>query len=320
MSIREITFSDALHEALYEEMLRDETVFVIGEDVRFSYWSVTRGLVEKFGEDRVIDSPISESAIVGSSIGAALMGMRPVAEIMYAEFLTLAMNHLANFAPCFGARTYGEVKVPLVVRTRFGPEAHSQNYEAWFVHVPGLKVVMPSTPYDAKGLLKSAIRDDNPVLFFEHIRLYNTKGPVPEEEYVIPLSKADIKRKGSDVTVVATAFMVHRALKVAERLQKEGIDVEVIDLRTLKPLDRETLVDSIAKTGRLVIIHEAWRTGGIGGEIVSQIIEDGEVTLKAPPCRVGAIDVPLPHGSLLDLIIPDEGRIAEAIKKVMAFS
>jgi len=307
----------AIHEALREEMARDERVFIFGEDVRYDVWDTTGELVEQFGENRVIDTPIAESSIVGAAIGAALGGMRPVAEIMVAEFLPMAANQIANYASNVQGRSLGEASLPMVVRSRYGRGAHTQNYEAWFMHLPGWKIVMPSTPHDVKGLLKSAIRDDNPVLFFEHQQLMNMTGTVPQDEYTVPIGPAEIRRDGSDVTVVATGQMVHRVLSAAEELHKEGINAEVIDLRTIKPWDYETVSRSLHKTGRLVVVHEAWTTMGVGSEIVAQLLADeGNLgALKTPPVRIGAPDIPV-WDTYLELVIPDERRIAEAVRKV----
>jgi len=318
MSTREITFREALNEALREEMLRDSNVILLGEDIRYAMVSgVTAGLVDEFGKERVIDTPISEEAIAGVAIGAAIMGMRPVAEIMFAEFLPLAMNQIINAGAKVYARSRGAINLPLVIRTSFGMGAHGQNFESIFTHIPGLKVVMPSTPYDAKGLLKSAIRDNNPVLFFESRTLYTRSGPVPKEDYVVPLGEADVKRSGEDVTLVATGLMVHRSLSAAETLSRDGIDVEVIDLRTLRPFDKKTLANSVRKTGRLIITHEAWKIGGIGAEVIAQIVEEEYKHLKAPPYRVCTPDVVLPDDPLLEFLIPSEDDIVHVIKDVV---
>ncbi|MBC7189325.1 alpha-ketoacid dehydrogenase subunit beta, partial [Candidatus Aerophobetes bacterium] len=255
--MREITYREAIREALREEMRRDENVFLIGEDIAEfgGSYKVTLGLVEEFGKERVRNTPISESAIIGAAVGAAILGMRPVAEIMYIDFTTLAMDQIVNQAAKIKYMTGGQVKVPLVIRTQGGggrsaAAHHSQSLEAWFFHVPGLKVVMPSTPYDAKGLLKAAIRDDNPVIYIEHKLLYAEKGFVPEEDYIIPLGKAEVKREGSDISIVATSLMVKKALLAAEELDRERISCEVIDPRTLYPLDKDTIFSSVKKTGR----------------------------------------------------------------------
>jgi pyruvate/2-oxoglutarate/acetoin dehydrogenase E1 component len=279
--MRETRYIKAINEALGEEMARDESVFVVGEDVGGAggAFSATRDLLGRFGARRVRDTPISEAAIVGIATGAALRGLRPVAEIMFADFLTLAMdqivNQLAKARYMFG----GMYRMPVVIRApcgaglHAGPQ-HSQSLEAWFAHVPGLRVVMPATPYDVKGLLKSAIRDDNPVLFLENKALYAMKGDIPDEEYLVPIGKADVKRAGKDVTVVATSRMVGQSLEAAKTLAAEGIDVEVLDLRTITPLDREAIFQSVEKTGRLVVAHEAVKAFGIGAEIVAMVCEE----------------------------------------------
>ncbi|MFQ6075552.1 MAG: pyruvate dehydrogenase complex E1 component subunit beta, partial [Candidatus Bathyarchaeia archaeon] len=310
-ALREMTMGEALNEALREEMARDERVIILGEDLGADAigrvggpWPPTKGLCEIYPE-RVIGTPISESAILGASVGAALIGMRPVAEIMYADFLTIAMDQLVNNAAKMRYNYGGEACVPLVVRTAFGAGSrsalhHSQSAEAWVLNVPGLKIVMPSTPYDAKGLLKASVRDDDPVVFFEHKRLYSTKGMVPEGEYVIPLGRADVKRRGNDVTVVATGRMVHKALTAAEALQKDGVSIEIIDPRTLRPLDEEAIIDSVKKTGRLVTVHEAPRTGGFAGEVAAVVSERALGYLDAPILRVTALDTPVPFSPTLE--------------------
>jgi len=327
--MREITYAEAIREALRQEMRRDERVFLIGEDIGIygGAFGVTYGLLEEFGEERVRDTPISELTIAGAATGAALTGMRPVAEIMFMDFTTLAMEQLVNQAAKIHFMFGGKAKVPMVLRTPAGSGTgaaaqHSQSLEAWFVHVPGLKVVSPSTPYDAKGLLISAIRDDNPVIFVEHKLLYRTKGPVPEEEYTIPLGVADVKREGSDITVVATSIMVLRALEAAERLAEEGISVEVIDPRTLKPYDEETVAKSVMKTGRVLIVHEAPRTGGFGAEIAARIVE-GEAFfyLDAPVRRLTGLDVPIPYNPNLERgVVPQVEDIMDAIRELMSES
>jgi len=325
--MREITYAEAIREALRQEMRRDEGVFLIGEDIGIygGAFGVTYGLLEEFGEERVRDTPISEQTIVGAATGAALTGMRPVAEIMFMDFIALAMEQLVNQAAKIHFMFGGKAKVPMVLRTPAGSGTgaaaqHSQSLEAWFVHVPGLKVVMPSTPYDAKGLLISAIRDDNPVIFVEHKLLYSTKGPVPEEEYTIPLGVADVKREGSDVTVIATSIMVKRALAAAEKLAQDGIEVEVIDPRTLKPLDTETITHSVAKTGRALIVHEAPKTCGFGAEVSARITE-GETFfyLEAPVKRLAGMDVPIPYNRNLERgVVPQEEDIIEAVHELIA--
>lgn len=324
--MREITYRDALREALREEMLQDETVFVLGEDVG-RYWKgafkVTKGLAEEFGDERVRDTPISESAIIGVATGAAITGMRPIAEIMFGDLSALAMDQIANQAAKLTYMFGGQTKVPLVIRMPFGAGVnvaahHSQSLEAWFLHVPGLKIAMPSTPYDAKGLLKTAIRDDNPVMFFEHKLLYNIKGPVPEEEYTVPLGVADVKRKGEDVTIVATLYMVHKSLAAAEELSKEGISVEVVDPRTLVPLDKQAIINSVKKTGRIVIVTEDCKTGGVSAEIAAVVAEEAIDYLDAPVKRVAEPDTPIPFSPPLErFVIPDEKKIIETVKEVI---
>ena len=324
---REITYAEAIREALRQEMRRDERVFLIGEDIGIygGAFGVTYGLLEEFGEERVRDTPISEQTIAGAAIGAALIGMRPVAEIMFMDFVTLAMEQIVNQAAKLRFMFGGKAKVPMVLRTPAGSGTgaaaqHSQSLEAWFVHVPGLKVVMPSTPYDAKGLLISAIRDDNPVIFVEHKLLYKTKGPVPEEEYTIPLGVADVKREGSDVTIVATSIMVRRALAAAEKLAQEGIEAEVIDPRTLKPLDTETIISSVMKTGRALIVHEAPKTCGFGAEVSARITE-GEAFfyLDAPVRRLAGMDVPIPYNPKLERgVVPQEEDIIKAVRELVS--
>ena len=324
--MREISYRDALREALREEMRRDPTVFLLGEDIG-RYWGgafkVTKGLAEEFGDERVRDTPISESAIVGAAVGAAITGMRPVAEIMFGDLTTLAMDQIVNQAAKIRYMFGGQAKVPLVIRTPFGGGVniaahHSQCLEALFMHVPGLQVAVPSTPYDAKGLLKTAIRNDNPVIFCEHKLLYPITGPVPDEEYTLPFGVADIKREGNDVTIVATLYMVHKALKAAEELEKDGISVEIVDPRTLVPLDKETIINSVKKTGRVVIVTEDCKTAGVSAEIAAVIAEEALDYLDAPVKRVANPDVPIPFSPPLEsFVIPDEKRIIQAVKEVV---
>ena len=295
--MRKITYRDALREALREEMTRDASVFLLGEDIG-RYWGgafkVTDGLAEEFGDERVRDTPISESAIVGTAVGAAITGMRPVAEIMFGDLTALAMDQIANQAAKIRYMFGGQARCPVVVRTPFGAGVniashHSQSLEAWFMHVPGLYVAVPSTPYDAKGLLKSAIRGENPVLFCEHKLLYPVEGDVPEDEYLLPFGVADVKREGSDVTVVATMFMVHKALRAADILQKDGVNVEIVDPRTLTPLDTETICKSVRKTGRIVVVSEDCKTAGVSAEIAAIVAEKAIDYLDAPVKRVTAL-------------------------------
>jgi pyruvate/2-oxoglutarate/acetoin dehydrogenase E1 component len=318
--MREIQYREALNEALNEEMARDSRVFVLGEDVgRYGgVLQITRGLLDKYGERRVRDTPISEAGIMGIAVGAAMTGMRPVAEIMYIDFTALAMDQIANQAAKAHYMFGGKTRVPLVMRTQGGggrgnAAQHSQSLEMWYVHVPGLIVVQPSTPYDAKGLLKSAIRNDNPVIFIEHKLLYNTTGPVPEEEYLVPIGVADVKREGKDVTIVATSRMVLFALKAAEALAERGVDAEVIDPRTLKPLDLEAIVRSVQKTGRLVVVNEGALTGGFTAEVAARVQRAAFDWLDAPILQVASEDVPLPYSGVLELeAIPSEQDIVNA--------
>jgi len=323
---RVISYSQALVEAMREEMLRDERVFVFGEDVGLygGAYGATRGLFQEFGEWRVIDSPISEATIGGAAVGAAMAGMRPVAEIMYVDFTPLAMDQIANQG---GKNRYmfgGETTVPMVIRTEGGAGRgiaahHSQSLESLWTHFPGIYVVMPATPYDAKGLLKAAIRDDNPVMFIEHKMLYGQKGPVPEEDYIIPFGEADIKREGKDITLVAYSRMVLKALEAAEILEKDGIDVEVIDLRTLKPLDIDTVILSVKKTGRFVGATEAYENTSFINEVMAQVNDLAFDWLDAPMVRVAAANVPVPRAEILeDLAIPNVNRIVEACRKVVS--
>jgi len=317
--MREITFGEAVVEALDEEMERDERVFVMGEDVgRFGMiYVANRRLYEKYGDERMRDTPISENAIIGFALGAAITGLRPVAEIMFCDLLTLAMEQIVNQVAKIRYMFGGNIKVPLVIRTtvsglRRTAAQHSQHLEAWFTHVPGLKVVMPSSPYAVKGLLKTAIRDDNPVIMLDHQMLLRlgAKGPVPEEEYLLPFGQAEIMREGKDVTVVATSLMVTRALNAAQELEKRGIGIEVIDPRTLYPLDKEAILASVQKTGRLLVVHQACKTGGFGGEIAAMVAEEGFDSLVSPIRRLGSYDVPVPFSPKLeDFVIPNEERI-----------
>ena len=322
--MRETTFGEALREALREEMLKDQTVFLLGEDIALhgGDFGVTKGLLAEFGEKRVKDTPISETAIIGLSLGAASVGMRPVAEIMFSDFLGVCMDQILNQASKMRYMSGGQVKTPMVIRTAFGAgisagPQHSQSPEAIFMHIPGLQVVLPSTPYDAKGLLKTAIRSDSPVMFFEHKLLYSMKGNVPEEEYSVPFGKADIKRSGDDVTIFATALMVHKALLAADKLEKEGLSAEVIDPRTLVPLDKDALISSVKKTGHAVVVHEAWKRGGAGAEIASIIIEEAMDYLDAPVKRVAALNIPVPFSPALEkYVIPNENDIIRAVKEI----
>jgi pyruvate/2-oxoglutarate/acetoin dehydrogenase E1 component len=323
--MKETRYIRAITEALNEEMARDENVFIIGEDVGGpgGAFSATKDLLEKYGERRVKDTPISESAIVGLAIGAAAQGLRPVAEIMFMDFLTVCMDQIVNQMAKMRYMFGGVYKLPVVIRApcggglNAGPQ-HSQCLESWFAHIPGLKVVMPATPYDVKGLLKTSIRDDNPVLFIENKALYAMKGEIPEEEYLIPIGKADVKREGKDVTVVAISRMVHQALEAAKTLSDEGIEVEVIDLRTISPLDKETIFKSVEKTSKLVIAHEAVKSFGIGAEIAAIVCEEMIDCLDAPVVRVGAPFVPVPF-NLENFYLPNSEDVVKAVKKVMEY-
>ncbi|RLB24242.1 MAG: alpha-ketoacid dehydrogenase subunit beta [Deltaproteobacteria bacterium] len=321
--MRELRYIWAINEALGEEMERDPNVFIVGEDVGLpgGAFGATRGLVDRFGPERVIDTPISEAAIMGLAAGAASNGLRPVVEIMFMDFMTMCMdgvvNQIAKMRYMFGS----QFSMPLVIRTpagaglHAGPQ-HSQSLEAWFAHIPGLKVVMPATPYDVKGILKAAIRDDNPVLVIEHKGLHALKGEVPEEEYVLPIGKAFTKRQGTDVTIVATSRMVHEALKAAEELEKRGISVEVIDLLSISPWDKNAVFESVSKTHRLVIAQEAVKNFGAGSEIAATVAEEILDELDAPIIRVGAPFVPVPF-ALEEVYLPDALHIVKAIETIM---
>jgi pyruvate dehydrogenase E1 component beta subunit len=307
-------------------MQRDSRVFLLGEDIgRFwgGAFKVTDGLAQEFGDERVRDTPISESAIIGTAVGAAITGMRPVAEIMFGDLTALAMDQIANQAAKIRYMFGGQVSCPLVIRTPFGAGVniashHSQSLEAWFMHVPGLYVAVPSTPYDAKGLLKTAIRGSNPVFFCEHKLLYPVEGEVPDQEYLIPFGKADVKKEGADVTIFATSYMVHKALNAAATLEKEGVDAEVVDPRTLTPLDVATITGSVRKTGRIVIVSEDCRTGGASAEIAALVAERTLDYLDAPIKRVTTPDTPIPFSPPLEqFIIPNEQSIIKAVKEVV---
>jgi len=322
----EITYLEAIRQGLWEEMKRDERVFLVGEDIgRYGgAFGLTHGMLDEFGPERIRETPISEPTIVATAIGASLLGMRPVAEIMFMDFVLLTLDQLGNQAAKMRYMFGGKANVPIVVRMPSGSGTgaaaqHSQSLESLLMHIPGLKVVMPTTPYEAKGLLLTAIRDPNPVCFVEHKLLYKTKGEVPEGEYTIPFGVADIKRKGKDLTVVANNIMVLKTLAVAERLAKEGMDIEVIDPRTLVPLDRETIIESVCKTGKLLVVHEACQTGGWAGEIIASVTASRAFDyLDAPIRRVAGKDCPIPYNRGLErAAVPQEEDIEAEIRKIL---
>ncbi len=322
VTTRELTFGEAIREALAEELRRDSRVVILGEDVAEAGtpFKVLAGLVQEFGPERVIDTPISEAGFTGIGVGAAMTGMRPVVDIMFGDFITLTMDQMANQAAKVHYMSGGMWKVPMVMRTTLGATRrsaaqHSQSLHAWFCHIPGLKVVMPSTPYDAKGLLKTAIRDDNPVIFFEDKMMYKLKGPVPSEEYTIPLGKADIKRAGEDITIVATSSMVQVALGAAAMLEEIGISAEVVDPRTLWPLDEHTLVESARKTSRAIVIDEGYARYGTTAELASVIVEGAFFHLDQPVTRLGAMHVPIPFSPPLeDATVPTERSVFDVAR------
>lgn len=322
--MREITFSEATLEAMAEEMSRDDRVFVMGEDIarQGGIFGQFKGLPQQFGTERVIDTPISETAIVGAGVGAALAGMRPVVDMHFVDFIGVCMDEVVNQMAKIRYMFGGQCSIPLVLRApdgiiRSAAAQHSQSLESWFLHVPGLKVVIPSNPADAKGLLKSAIRDDNPVLYFEHKALFPIKGPVPEGEHLTPIGKAHVARSGRDVTIVSYSLMLHRALEAADKLAAEGIEAEVIDLRTISPIDKEAIFNSVAKTKRLVIAHEAVKTGGVGAEVAALVAEEMIDYLDAPIKRLGAPFVPIPFSPPLEnLVKVSAANIAEAAREI----
>ncbi len=324
VGMREVTLGQAIKEALAEELRRDPTVFVMGEDVAEAgtAFKVLKGLVEEFGPERVIDTPISEAGFTGIGLGAAMTGLRPVVDIMFGDFLTLVMDQLVNQAAKVHYMSGGKLKAPLVVRTTLGATRrsaaqHSQSLHAWVSHIPGLKVALPSTPYDAKGLLKTAIRDDNPVVIFEDKMNYQQRGLIPEGEYTIPFGVADVKRPGEDVTIVATSSMVVAALEAAELLAQEGISAEVVDPRTTVPLDEETLIRSAIKTSRVIVVDEGYERYGITAELASVITAGAFYHLDAPVKRIGAMHVPIPFSPVLeDLTVPNAATIAEAAREL----
>ena len=322
---RVITIKKAINEALHEEFERDPSVIIMGCDVgiRGNPFGLTSGLFEKFGADRVRDTPISEAAFVGACLGAAITGLRPIGEILFSDWITIPMDQIVNQIAKIRYMFGGKTNVPLVIRAPVGAGGgqaaqHSQSFEAWFSHVPGLQVVMPITPYDAKGLLKTAIRGNDPVLFFEHKRGYEIQGEMPDEEYTIPFGQAVVRREGSDVTIVAISIMVHRALAAAEELSTFGIECEVIDPRTIYPFDYDTVLKSVSKTHRLIVTHEANRRSGIGAEIVSQVVERGFEELDEKPVIVAGLNVPMPYNHTLEnMVIPNEEKIKQAVLQMM---
>ncbi|MFN8473515.1 MAG: alpha-ketoacid dehydrogenase subunit beta [Anaerolineae bacterium] len=324
--MRELTYVEAVREALRQAMAADERVFLIGEDIGVygGAFGATAGLMQDFGAERVIDTPISEAGITGACIGAALTGMRPVGEIQFMDFITLSMEQLVLQAAKIRFMFGGKASVPMVLRTPAGSGTgaaaqHSESLESWFVHIPGLKVVMPSSPYDVKGLLLAALQDDNPVIFIEHKLLYKTKGPVPEEMYTIPLGQSNVVRQGKDLTIVATSIMVNRSLEAANKLAEEGLDVEVVDPRTLSPLDDSVIIESVKRTGRAMVVHEAVKTGGFGAEVVARLNESEAFDyLEAPVRRVAGLDIPIPYNRNLEYhAVPQVETIAAEARKLI---
>jgi pyruvate/2-oxoglutarate/acetoin dehydrogenase E1 component len=320
-----MTIKQAINETLFEEFRRDPTIIIMGCDVghRGNPFGLTKGLYDEFGPDRVLDTPISEAAIIGSCLGAAATGLRPIGEILYSDWITIGMDQLVNQVAKIRYMFGGKINVPMVIRAPVGPGGgqaaqHSQSFESWFSHVPGLQIVMPITPYDVKGLLKTSLRGNDPVLFFEHKRGYEIQGEVPEGDFTIPFGQAKICREGRDVTIVAISIMVHKALAVARELSEMGIECEVIDPRTIYPFDYESVIRSLSKTHRLVVTHEANRRSGIGGEIVSQIVERAFDQLDAKPVIVAGLDVPMPYNKKLEaMVIPSEEKVRKAILELM---
>jgi len=322
--MKQMTYAEAIRDGMRVEMLRDPNVYLQGEDVaQFGgCFGVTAGLYDELGPKRVMNTPISEAVIIGSAVGAALAGLRPIAEIMFVDFMGCCMDELFNQAAKLRYMNGGKCKVPMVIRTPCGAgmsaaAQHSQCVESWFTHIPGVKTVMPSTPADAKGLMIAAIRDDNPVMYIEHKQLLGVAGDVPEGEYVVPLGKADIKREGSDITIVAWSWMIQKALAAAEELAAKGINAEVLDPRTLVPFDKDALLKSVAKTGKLLIVHEEVKTSGFGGEIAAIVCEEGFDYLDAPIKRVTPPDVPIPFNPILEAeFIPSVEKIMKAVESM----
>jgi pyruvate dehydrogenase E1 component beta subunit len=320
-----ITMREALNQAMKEEMRRDASVFLLGEEVGQyqGAYKITTGMVQEFGDWRVRDTPIAEEAIAGIAVGAAFVGMRPIAEMMTFNFSLLALDQIVNHAAKYRYMSGGQIRCPMVMRGPSGAAAqvaaqHSQAFESWFVHIPGLVVVMPSTPKDAKGLLKSAIRDDNPVIFMENEVLYNLKGEVPEEEYTIPLGLAEVKRPGKDVTIVAWSRSTQFALQAAELLAADGVEAEVVDPRTLRPLDDDLIFDSVRRTNRCVVVEEGWRYAGFGAEIADRVQRECFDSLDAPVIRVTAADVPMPYSRMLEkAFLPQPERVVQAVHQVL---
>jgi pyruvate dehydrogenase E1 component beta subunit len=325
--MREITYAEAVREALSEAMRENEEVFMLGEDIGVygGAFGVSRGMVEEFGEERIRSTPISESAIAGTAVGAAMTGMRPIFELQFSDFITIALDQIVNQAAKIRYMYGGKAKIPLVMRTPGGSGTgaaaqHSQSLENWTAHIPGLKVIQPATAYDAKGLLHAAIIDDNPVMFYEHKLCYRTTSDVPEGKYVIPIGVADIKKVGTDITVIATGIMVHKALEAAEVLSKEDIDIEVVDPRTLVPLDKETIIQSVIKTGKAVIVTEAVKRSGFSAELASVIVENESFDfLDAPLIRLAGAEIPMPyHPELEKKAVPQVENIVEACRNLMS--
>ena len=323
--MRIITVREALNEAMSQEMARDKTVILMGCDVavRGNPFGVSKGLLQKLGPKRIIDTPISEAGFTGVGVGAAAMGLRPIVEILYSDWITLAMDQIVNMAAKMRYMFGGNIEMPLVIRAPFGAGGgnaaqHSQSFEAWFNNVPGLKVAAPITAYDLKGMLTTAIRDNNPVIFFEHKRAYQHKGEVPEEQYTVPFGKAAIRREGKDITIVSYSMMALRSIEAAEELEKEGISCEVIDLRSLVPLDYDTVMESIRKTNRVVVAQESHLRGSLASDIVAEIIDRGFDYLDAPPIRVGSLNVPMPYNiGLENMVVPNKETIKQAVYKAL---